>query len=54
LRMLLSALPDVKNAMGTIALEADQIVVKPVGVKQLAELVQDCWSKDLSQFLKRA
>jgi DNA-binding response OmpR family regulator len=41
LRMLLSALPDVKNAMGAITLEADQIVVKPVGVKQLAEFVQE-------------
>lgn len=39
--MLLSAIPDVKSAMEAIILEADEIVVKPVEVKQLAELVRE-------------
>jgi DNA-binding response OmpR family regulator len=38
--MLLSAFPDVKSAMEAIILEADEIVVKPVEIKQLAELVR--------------
>src|SRR3984893_10502876 len=41
LTMLLSAYPDVKSAMEAIILEADEIVVKPVEVKQLAELVRE-------------
>jgi hypothetical protein len=39
--MLLSAFPDVKSAMEAIILEADEIVVKPVEVKQIAELVRE-------------
>src|SRR6202047_5121625 len=41
LTMLLSAFPDVKSAMEGIILEADEIVVKPVEVKQLAEMVRE-------------
>jgi DNA-binding response OmpR family regulator len=41
LTMLLSGFPDVKSAMEAIILEADEIVVKPVGVKELAELVRE-------------
>jgi ActR/RegA family two-component response regulator len=41
LTMLLSGFPDVKSAMEAIILEADEIVVKPVEVKQLAELVRE-------------
>jgi len=41
LTMLLSAFPDAKSAMEAIILEADEIVVKPVEVKQLAELVRE-------------
>jgi DNA-binding response OmpR family regulator len=41
LTMLLSGFPDVKNAMEAIILEADEIVVKPVDVKRLAELVRE-------------
>jgi DNA-binding response OmpR family regulator len=41
LTMLLSAFPDVKSAMDTIILEADEIVVKPIEVKHLAELVRE-------------
>jgi DNA-binding response OmpR family regulator len=41
LTMLLSAFPDVKSAMEAIILEADEIVVKPVEVKQLAALVRE-------------
>jgi DNA-binding response OmpR family regulator len=41
LTMLLSGFPDVKSAMEAIILEADEIVVKPVGVQQLAELVRE-------------
>jgi DNA-binding response OmpR family regulator len=40
LTMLLSSFPDVKSAMEAIILEADEIVVKPVEVKRLAELVR--------------
>jgi hypothetical protein len=39
--MLLSAFPDVKSAMEAITLEVDEIVVKPVQVKRLAELVRE-------------
>src|ERR1700682_285862 len=41
LTMLLSGYPDVKSAMEAIILEADEIVVKPLGVKHLAELVRE-------------
>ena len=41
LTMLLSAFPDVKSAMEAIILEVDEIVVKPVEVKRLAELVRE-------------
>jgi ActR/RegA family two-component response regulator len=41
LTMLLSGYPDVKSAMEAIIREADEIVVKPVEVKQLAELVRE-------------
>jgi DNA-binding response OmpR family regulator len=41
LTMLLSGFPDVKSAMEAIILEADEIVVKPVDVKRLAELVRE-------------
>ena len=41
LTMLLSAFPDVQSAMEAIILEADEIVVKPVEMKHLAELVRE-------------
>jgi len=41
LTMLLSGYPDVKRAVEAIILEADEIVVKPVEFKQLAELVRE-------------
>jgi DNA-binding response OmpR family regulator len=41
LTMLVSGFPDVKSAMEAIILEADEIIVKPVEVKQLAELVRE-------------
>jgi len=41
LTMLVSGFPDVKSAMEAIILEADEIVVKPVGGKQLSELVRE-------------
>src|ERR1700722_131414 len=41
LTMLLGGFPDVKSAMEAIILQADEIVVKPVEVKQLAELVRE-------------
>jgi CheY-like chemotaxis protein len=41
LTMLLSGFPDVKSAMEAIILEADEIVVKPVEVKHLAELIRE-------------
>ena len=41
LTMLLSGYPDVKSAMEAILLEADEIIVKPVGIKQLADLVRE-------------
>jgi len=40
LTMLLSGFPDVQKAMEAIILEADEIVVKPVELKLLAELVR--------------
>jgi DNA-binding response OmpR family regulator len=39
--MLLSGFPDVKSAMEAIILEADEIVVKPVEIKELAEMVRE-------------
>jgi DNA-binding response OmpR family regulator len=41
LTMLLSAFPDVKSAMEAITLEVDEIMVKPVEVKHLAERVRE-------------
>src|SRR5450755_578534 len=41
LTMLLSGFPDVKSAMEAILHEADEIVVKPVPIKQLAEKVRE-------------
>ena len=41
LTMLLSGFPDVKSAMEAIILQADEIVVKPVEIKELAEMVQE-------------
>jgi len=41
LTMLLSGFPDVKSAMEAMVLEADEIVVKPVEIKQLAEMVRE-------------
>ncbi len=41
LTMLLSGFPDVKTAMEAIILQADEIVVKPVEIKQLAEMVRE-------------
>jgi DNA-binding response OmpR family regulator len=41
LTMLLSGFPDVKSAMEAIILEADEIVVKPVEIKRLAEMVRE-------------
>jgi len=40
LTMLLSGFPDVKSAMEAIILKADEIVVKPVKIKDLAEMVR--------------
>jgi DNA-binding response OmpR family regulator len=39
LTLLVSGYPDVQSAMACILLEADEIVVKPFDIKQLAELV---------------
>jgi DNA-binding response OmpR family regulator len=41
LTMLLSGFPDTKSAMEAIILQADEIVVKPVEIKQLAEMVRE-------------
>ena len=41
LTMLLSGFPDVKSAMEAIILEADEILVKPLEIKRLAELVRE-------------
>ena len=41
LTMLLSAFPDVDSAMKTIILEADEILVKPVEIKRLAEIIRE-------------
>src|SRR6202171_5727577 len=41
LTMLLSGYPDVKSAREAIIREADEIIVKPVGVKHLADLVRE-------------
>lgn len=39
--LLLSGYPDVKSAMDAILLEADEIIVKPVEIRKLADLVHD-------------
>ncbi len=41
LTLLVSGYPDVKSAMDTILLQADEIVVKPFEIKTLADLVRD-------------
>jgi YesN/AraC family two-component response regulator len=41
LTLLVSGYPDVKSAMDAILLEADEIIVKPVETKKLADLVHD-------------
>jgi DNA-binding response OmpR family regulator len=41
LTMLLSGFPDTKSAMEAIILQADEIVVKPVEIKHLAEMVRE-------------
>jgi DNA-binding response OmpR family regulator len=41
LTILLSGFPDLKRAMEAIILEADEIIVKPVEVQQLADLVRE-------------
>jgi DNA-binding response OmpR family regulator len=39
--MLLSGYPDVQSAMDAITMEADEIVVKPVGMGELADFVHE-------------
>ncbi len=39
--MLVSGFPDVQSAMSAIILEADEILVKPVSVKEFAELIRE-------------
>jgi DNA-binding NtrC family response regulator len=41
LTLLVSGYPDVQSAMAAILLEADEIIVKPFDVAQLAELVRE-------------
>jgi DNA-binding response OmpR family regulator len=41
LTMLLSGFPDTKSAMEAIILQADEILVKPVEIKYLAEMVRE-------------
>jgi DNA-binding NtrC family response regulator len=41
LTMLLSGFPDTKSAMEAIILQADEILVKPVETKRLAEMVRE-------------
>jgi DNA-binding response OmpR family regulator len=41
LTLLLSGFPDVKSAMDAILLEADEIIVKPIETRKLADLVRD-------------
>jgi DNA-binding response OmpR family regulator len=41
LTMLLSGFPDTKSAMEAIILQADEILVKPVEIKHLAEIVRE-------------
>ena len=41
LTMLLSGFPDTKSAMEAIILQADEILVKPVEIKHLAEMVRE-------------
>jgi hypothetical protein len=39
--MLISGFPDVQNAMSTVFLEANEIIVKPFEIRQLTELVEE-------------
>ena len=39
--LLVSGYPDVESAMSTIALQADEIVVKPFEIRRLAELIRE-------------
>jgi hypothetical protein len=41
LTMLLSGFPDTKSAMEAIILQADEVLVKPVEIKQLAKMVRE-------------
>lgn len=41
LTLLVSGYPDIQSAMAAIALEADEIIVKPFKVERLAELVRE-------------
>jgi DNA-binding NtrC family response regulator len=41
LTLLVRGYPDVKSAMDAILLEADEIIVKPLETKKLADLVRD-------------
>src|SRR5260370_34759489 len=41
LTMLVSGYPDVQGAMATLLLQADEIIVQPSDVGELAELVRD-------------
>jgi DNA-binding response OmpR family regulator len=41
LTILLSGFPDTKSAMEAIILQADEIIVKPVEIKHLAEMVRE-------------
>jgi YesN/AraC family two-component response regulator len=40
LTLVVSGFPDVQEAMAGIGLQADEVLVKPFDVKQLAELVR--------------
>lgn len=40
LTLVVSGFPDVKEAMAAILLQADEVLVKPFGVKQLADLIR--------------
>jgi DNA-binding NtrC family response regulator len=41
LTLLVSGYPDVQSAMDTILLEADEVIVKPFGVRRLPELIRE-------------
>src|SRR5579864_1222897 len=41
LTLLVSGYPDVQSAMGTILLEADEIMVKPFDVRKLVDLIRE-------------